>query len=223
MNLSIYKGGAYILDKEGRLLNVLRRFREYLSGVTVARSHVNRVKPQFIAATSGDILEIGGFDDFFKQRYEKGEIVNLDIDDGPCVDVVENAEDMSSVESEFFSAIICISVLEHTLNPTSVLKEMRRVLKPGGLVLLSTPWMFEAHMEPHDYWRFSSHFFSQDPNFEIELMESSNGYAGLLAHFCQHNIILRFTIGTILLLSDCFLEKKFKWATQITCVLKKVN
>lgn len=219
----MYKGGAYILGNEGRLLNVSRRFWEYLSGVTVARSHINRVKPHFIATTSGDILEIGGFDDFFKQRYEKGEFVNLDIEDGPCIDVVQNAEHMSSVENESFSAVICISVLEHTLNPTLVLEEMRRILKPGGLVLLSTPWLFEAHMEPHDYWRFSSHFLSQDSSFEVQLMESSNSYAGLLAHFCQHNIFLRYTIGIVFLLSDLFLKNKFKWATQITCVLKKAE
>lgn len=223
MDLSIYKGGNYILGREGRLLNVLRRLREYLTGVTVARSHINRAKPLFIATISGDILEIGGYDDFFKQRYEKGEIVNLDMKDGPCIDLVENAEHMTSVGDESFSAVICVSVLEHTLNPTLILKEMHRVLKPGGVVLLSTPWLFEEHMEPHDYWRFSSHFFSLDSNFEVQLIESSNGYSGLLSHFCQHNLFLRFTIGVIFLLCDLVLEKQFKWATQITCILKKVN
>lgn len=223
MNFPMYKGGSYILEKEGRSLNALKRTWEYLTGVTVARSHINRIKPEFIANLSGDILDIGGFDDFFKERYEKGRYLNLDINDGPCIDLVQDAEQMSSVGDETFSAVICISVLEHTLHPTLILEEMRRVLKPGGLALLSTPWLFEAHMEPQDYWRFSNHFFSVDPNFEIQLIESSNGYLGLLAHFCQHNIFLRYTIGVVFLVCDLFLGKKYKWATQITCVLKKVD
>jgi len=223
MNRLMYKAGTYILQKESRLLTILRRLKEYLSGVTVARSQINRAKPEFVASVSGDILEIGGFDDFFKQRYEKGEFVNLDIQDGPCVDVVADAENMCAVGGESFSAVICISVLEHTLNPTQILEEVHRVLKPGGRVLLSTPWLFEAHMEPQDFWRFSSHLLAQDSNFEVQWIESANSYPGLLAHFCQHNILLRFTVGFIFLVSDLFLKNKLRWATQITCILKKAG
>jgi SAM-dependent methyltransferase len=38
-----------------------------------------------------------------------------------------------------FDTVICMEVLEHTLNPDQVLTEIRRVLRPGGALVLSTP------------------------------------------------------------------------------------
>lgn len=38
-----------------------------------------------------------------------------------------------------FDSVICLEVLEHTLDPDRVLSELRRVLCPGGVFLLSTP------------------------------------------------------------------------------------
>ncbi|NND81339.1 MAG: methyltransferase domain-containing protein [Gammaproteobacteria bacterium] len=221
MTLFIYNSGDYILEKESFFIEKFRRFREYLGGVTVARSHINRIKPEFISTVDGDILEIGGTDDFFKKRYQRGDVLNLDVQAGPHIDLVENAEHMTSIENERFSAIICVSVLEHTHHPSRVMEEMYRVLQPGGKILLSTPWLFEAHMEPQDYWRFSNHFFTLDQRLETEFIESSNGYSGLLAHFCQHQILLRCTLGLVFLACDLLMRPKFKWATQITCVLKR--
>jgi SAM-dependent methyltransferase len=55
-------------------------------------------------------------------------------------------------------AIICIAVLEHVENPVLAMQEMRRVLKPGGMLFLYVPFLFYYHAEVgyyKDYWRFT--------------------------------------------------------------------
>ena len=50
---------------------------------------------------------------------------------------------------------LCTQVLEHVENPSKVVSELARVLKEGGILLLSTHGVFHYHPYPHDYWRWT--------------------------------------------------------------------
>lgn len=54
-----------------------------------------------------------------------------------------------------FDGVLCSQVLEHVDRPETVVREMARVLKPGGVGLISVPFFYNLHMEPHDFFRFS--------------------------------------------------------------------
>jgi SAM-dependent methyltransferase len=54
-----------------------------------------------------------------------------------------------------FDGVLCSQVLEHVDRPETVVREMERVLKPGGMGLISVPFFYNLHMEPNDYFRFS--------------------------------------------------------------------
>lgn len=56
-----------------------------------------------------------------------------------------------------FDTVLNVQVLEHTPEPGLLVKEMGRVLKPGGLLILSAPFQFRLHEQPHDYFRYSPH------------------------------------------------------------------
>ncbi|WP_437659301.1 class I SAM-dependent methyltransferase [Sorangium sp. So ce1182] len=56
-----------------------------------------------------------------------------------------------------FDTVLSVQVLEHTPRPDALVAEMARVLRPGGLLILSAPFSFRLHEEPHDYFRFSPH------------------------------------------------------------------
>jgi SAM-dependent methyltransferase len=56
-----------------------------------------------------------------------------------------------------FDFVVCTEVLEHTLNPFDAICEIRRLLKPAGLLFGSTPFNFRIHGPLPDCWRFTEH------------------------------------------------------------------
>lgn len=82
----------------------------------------------------------------------------VDAVDGPAVDAVGVAEALPC-EDQSFDVVLCTQVLEHVDDPAQCLSEIRRVLKPGGVVFLSTHGVFLYHPDPptsdRDYWRWT--------------------------------------------------------------------
>jgi SAM-dependent methyltransferase len=60
------------------------------------------------------------------------------------------------VEDGSFDGVLSSQVLQHVFNPDEFLNEVRRVLRPGGTLLLSVPFVWDEHEHPHDYLRYSS-------------------------------------------------------------------
>ena len=56
---------------------------------------------------------------------------------------------------ETFDAIVCIAVLEHVENPEEVIPEFFRVLKPGGVVIATIPFLQPEHKVPTDFQRYT--------------------------------------------------------------------
>lgn len=53
--------------------------------------------------------------------------------------------------------VMLFEVLEHVPDPQTVLAEIARVLRPGGILLLSVPFMYPIHNSPFDFHRFTRH------------------------------------------------------------------
>lgn len=60
-------------------------------------------------------------------------------------------------EDASFDTVLSVEVLEHCPQPQQLVAEMARVLKPAGTLILSTPFSFRLHEEPHDYFRYTPH------------------------------------------------------------------
>ena len=58
-------------------------------------------------------------------------------------------------DSGSFDAIYTSDVLGHVQNVPAWLKELNRVLKPGGVLIVASPFIFPIHDLPNDYWRFT--------------------------------------------------------------------
>ena len=58
-------------------------------------------------------------------------------------------------KSESFDVILAVDVFEHLKEPWKAAKEIKRLLKPEGVVIIITVWSWRYHPVPVDYWRFS--------------------------------------------------------------------
>jgi SAM-dependent methyltransferase len=56
-----------------------------------------------------------------------------------------------------YDYVVCTEVLEHTLQPFHAVQEIQRLLKPGGLLFLTSPFNFRIHGPLPDCWRFTEH------------------------------------------------------------------
>jgi SAM-dependent methyltransferase len=61
------------------------------------------------------------------------------------------------IKSEAIDTALLLDVLEHLPNPDSCIEEIWRVLRPGGRLVLQTPFLYPLHDEPFDYTRFTIH------------------------------------------------------------------
>ncbi len=61
----------------------------------------------------------------------------------------------ASAPSADADLVICEQVLEHVRDPYAAVRNLARLVHPGGLVLVSTPFLVRLHDHPEDHWRFT--------------------------------------------------------------------
>jgi SAM-dependent methyltransferase len=87
-------------------------------------------------------------------RRLRPDVVAVDAVPGPGVDVVGDIHALP-IPDDSFDAVFCTGTLEHVRDPWTAVKELRRILKPGGVVHIDVPFIQGYHPDPTDYWRFT--------------------------------------------------------------------
>ncbi len=113
----------------------------------------------------GAVLDVGGAN-FYRTAMEKG--VSFDswtILEVPDAHVTQpNSSDVRYVfgdgcamefADESFDTVLNIQVLEHVFEPNLMMKEMCRVLRPGGHLVMLVPQTSTLHMVPNHYYNFT--------------------------------------------------------------------
>jgi SAM-dependent methyltransferase len=135
----------------------------------------------------GDLLDNGCGNAPFAQWYGPlvDRVVKLDAAPIPSVDVVAFSDELPFADGSF-DTILATEVLEHVTDAERAAADAYRVLRPGGHIVVTVPFMYPTHEAPYDFRRFT-HFglrsLLERHGFEVLSIDAKGGPVLLLAHF----------------------------------------
>jgi len=152
-------------------------------------------------AFTGKTLEVGA--SFRPQQEYFPNTIAGDISYYPQLDVQYDAHNMPFAAEEF-ECVVCIEVLEHCMEPQRVIDECYRLLKPNGILILTTRFMFPLHDVPHDYFRFTKyglqHLCRRFSTVEVEPEAETVTTIGVLYQRLAYQVDWKLPLTKILLL-----------------------
>lgn len=108
------------------------------------------------------------------------------------VDFVADIQRMTVVPSECYDTALCFEVLEHVPDTQEALREIHRVLKPGGRLIFSVPFLSRLHELPHDYYRFTANgiaYLLEGTGFTLEEIVVRGGLIAFLGHQLSTTVV----------------------------------
>lgn len=135
------------------------------------------------AYVKGVTLDVGCGRKPYEKNFFAGaeKYVGMDyLTDRSTPDVIGSATDIPLADTSF-DTVVSTEVLEHVPDPLKALREMYRVLKPGGYLILSTPMYWPRHEVPYDYFRYPYdgllHLIKESGFELVELFNRGRSYA----------------------------------------------
>jgi SAM-dependent methyltransferase len=109
-----------------------------------------------VSELGGTVLDIGGGLGPYRKYLPGCPYYCVEINPAMHPHIVGSAVALP-VRSNAIDSILCNEVLEHLPDPAAAVREIRRVLRPGGRAYVTAPFLWCLHYEPHDYYRFTGH------------------------------------------------------------------
>jgi len=122
------------------------------------------------------------------------QVIGIDIEDGDNVDYVfDITKNISGLRKKTgikqYSTIVAYHLLEHVTNPFEVAANIEKLLKPGGRLILSVPWVQAFHAYPDDFWRISFSGLRQlFKNFDFEFEFYADGHEGYAYQLTRNGV-----------------------------------
>lgn len=103
------------------------------------------------------ILEIGAGRGDFSDIFEGRKYLALDIYPYPEVDVVCDLTQVNPFRPDSFGAVVLMNVLEHVYDTNALMSVLRKLIRPGGVLIVTIPFLVKMHQVPVDFVRYT-HF-----------------------------------------------------------------
>jgi SAM-dependent methyltransferase len=109
----------------------------------------------------GNMLDVGCGTQPYKRHIPFDKYVGLEYDnprsrDAGIADIFYTGNSFP-IADETFDSALCSQVLEHVFEADIFLSEINRVLKKDGVLVLTVPFVWDEHEQPHDFARYSSY------------------------------------------------------------------
>ncbi len=139
----------------------------------IARRGLAGAVREFAHLVHGRLLDVGCGTKPYERFFHVDEYVGLDIESARSRASAAADQYYDGHQFPFgdaaFDAVLCNQVLEHVFNPDEFVGEIHRVLKPGGRMVLTVPFVWDEHEQPFDYARYSS--------FGLRALVEQHGFA----------------------------------------------
>jgi SAM-dependent methyltransferase len=127
-----------------------------------------------------------------------------------------------------FDTLILSDVLEHVPDPALLWREMARVLRARGKLLLNVPFFYRIHEAPHDYYRyteFALRRFAEQVGFDVVVLQAIGGIREVLGDLIAKRLERRPLFGkplAIALQAACFRIGNTKFGAKKTAKTGRV-
>lgn len=168
----------------------MRQSLPRLSGIKVRKKNPDYIHLYFLMKdikdaidnyAKGKLLDLGCGNKPYKEWYGHKTTSSIGCD---AIQSTENVVDNICLASELpyenntFDSILSTQVLEHVFEQQQMINESFRVLKPGGHIILTVPFVWELHEEPYDFFRITKHGLKQmfeNSGYEITYIKANGG------------------------------------------------
>lgn len=167
------------------------------------------------------------------------------------VDVTQNSKNsvnslVSIINLPFcqdsFDVVFCTEVLEHVSKVDQAINELSRIVKPGGIIILTIPFIYPLHEEPWDFYRLTPHqlkLLAEEAKLQLLRLQTSGNEIEVIATTWSNmwdradlkfgifqrmwNRLMRIPINLICELLSLLFAKSMpqKYYLNCMCILKK--
>ena len=139
------------------------------------------------------VVDIGAGEAPYRHLFQHVDYVTVDWEQSPHdgarrSDIIASADSIPLPDASV-DAVVMTEVLEHINNPLATLREMARILKVDGQILLTVPFVWILHEMPHDYYRYTPSALRnllEDAGFDqVEVIPRGDDYFSTLAQLMQ--------------------------------------
>lgn len=121
------------------------------------------------------------------------------------------------IRDQSVDIVFATQVIEHVTDPHRMVRECKRVLRPNGWLILSGPFFWPLHEEPHDFFRFTKYGFEQllkDAGLvEWQIVEDGGDWAQMMLSICLRLNKWLFPLRCALNVSGALLDSLSKSKT----------
>jgi SAM-dependent methyltransferase len=152
--------------------------------VFLIRNRLLKALKKYIPEFKGRVLDFGCGIKPYEPLFSVSEYIGVDYaGEGETypkdkVDFLYDGKTLPFPDADF-DGIFTTEVAEHVFNLPEILSELNRVLKPGGLLLLTCPFTMPEHEMPNDYARYTSasmRFLMEQKGFEVRTLEKTGNF-----------------------------------------------
>ena len=149
-------------------------------------------------SSEAKILDVGAGHGDFADIFEGRQYYSLDIVPYAEVDLVVDLGQTIPFKKDTFDAVVLMNVLEHVYENRKLLQNIAKIVKPGGKVILTVPFLLKVHQAPFDFSRVTPYYLKNmaaEAGFTVVKM---NGYYDTL-YLLNESLgnLWQFSIGNL--------------------------